>query len=148
MTLSKRVLLIVAMMIIALVSAACGGGGGGGGGSATDAAKAFVEGIFAGNASAVRDVLCEAAKAELTDEAFSTITEGLNSMNQLGGEIILTGLTYTYNSDAKVVNIGGEIKITAQGQEIPFPMDVNSMFGSNGIPVAEEGGKWTVCLTN
>lgn len=144
MTFSKRILLIVAMMIIALISVACGGGGGTSG-SPTDVAKTFVEGIFAGNANAIRSVVCESAKSQITDEGLQAITGPINMMKEAGGEVVLSGLTYTYDSNKKIVTISGEVKVRIAGQETALPMSLNDLFGNGGIPVLEEGGKWTVC---
>ena len=106
--------------------------------SPTDVAKAFFEGTFNVDATALRNATCQAQRGEITDEALAEMNEAITAM----GTIDLTGVTYTYNESAKTVSLGGSIKATVQGVAVEIP--VSSMF-RDGLPVIEEGGGWRVC---
>lgn len=136
MKLFNKVGLMLALIVIALVAAACGGGGGSG--SATDAAKSFMEAVFKADANAMRNVTCDAQKGQITDDMVSNLREGLA---QMGQNVDISGLTYTYDSSTKMVKIGGNIKATVQGVSVDVP--IASMFPE--FPVVEEGGGWKVC---
>lgn len=78
----KHLRSIFALLMIILVAAACqqggssgGGGGGGGSGSPEDAAKAYFEAAFAGNADGIRAALCkaQAAQADAIASAFGSM---------------------------------------------------------------------------
>lgn len=145
----KHLRSIFALLMIILVAAACqqggssgGGGGGGGSGSPEDAAKAYFEAAFAGNADGIRTALCkaQAAQADAIASAFGSMAGAVP-----GVEVALdfSGLTYTV-SDATdtsaTVTVGGELGVTVGGASQKTPL--------SGIPplqVIVEDGAWKLC---
>jgi len=132
----NRAMLIAVLVLVAIVSAACGGGSGGGSGKPEDAVKNWMTALFAGDGATVRNNTCDAQKAGITDELVNQMKSAYSAS---GATVDISPLTYTYDSTAKTVTVGGNIKVTISGVStdapVPFPP----------FPVVEEGGGWKVC---
>lgn len=127
--------LAVLLLLVAVVAAACDSGGGTSN-TPEDAAKAWFDAAFAGNADGVRAQTC-AAEQEGVETAITAFGAG-------GSSVDVSGLTFTKateEGDRATVTLGGSIKVTAEGQEIEQPMEDIT------VPLIKEDNAWKVCET-
>ncbi|MCL4253546.1 MAG: hypothetical protein KJ043_07190 [Anaerolineae bacterium] len=103
-------------------------------------AKIWLEGIFNADAKVIRDNLCEAQRAEITDEVVETLA---SSMSGTGMTIDMTGVIYTFNEAEQSVQVSGSLKVTVQDTSVDVPM---SSFPLADLPMIEENGRWFVCI--
>ena len=134
----NRVSLMLVLVVVAMLAAACGGGSGTGAGSADGAAKAWFEALLKADGNALRNNMCDAQKAAITDAVVSSLA---TSLSGAGATMDTAGVTYTVNGSN--VTLGGTMKVTAAGQSVDVPM---TSFPLGTLPVVQEGGTWKVCL--
>jgi len=100
--------------------------------------KAWLEGIFNADAQVIRDNMCQAQRAVMTDEIVETLESSMS-----GAIVDMTGVVFTFNDATKVVQVSGSLKITIQGTSVDVPM---SSFPLGDLPMVQENGRWLVCI--
>lgn len=136
----NRAMFIAVLVLVAMVSVACGGGSSGGGaGKPEDAAKNWVEALFKADGATLRNNMCDAQKAAITDDVVSSLA---SSLGGTGATLDTAGITYTVSGNN--VTLGGNLKVTMSGQSVDVPM---TSFPLGTLPVVQEGGGWKVCLS-
>lgn len=127
--------LVVLLLLVAVVTAACGGGGGTSN-TPEGAVKAWFDAAFANNVDGVKAQTCAASQTEI-----ETAAAGFGSFSTGGATVDASGLTYTKATEAgdnATVTVGGNVKVTAAGQEVEQPMEGIT------IPLVKESGAWKV----
>ena len=103
-------------------------------------AKVWLEGIFNVDAKAIRDNLCQAQRAEITEDVLKTLEASLSGT---GATIDMTGVIYTFNEAEQSVQVSGSLKVTVQDTSVDVPM---SSFPLADLPMIQENGRWFVCI--